>query len=180
MTLDYVKAQFGRTFVITWAPLVAMYKYLHSILLTIGFPRQVFPPNHTPHNKPFLTKATTLHLFVLIMSGNDNPGNFANRPKEDVQSAAQKGGSASAGGFASMDPDKQVRPLVPTLLFDDPHILFRRTLRPWAAKHPAGRSSLAVRRRRRRDVKAVLHLNVMGNQKRSCVVRSILCSCTRG
>lgn len=41
------------------------------------------------------------------MSGNDNPGNFANRPKEEVQSAAQKGGSASAGGFASMDPDKQ-------------------------------------------------------------------------
>lgn len=27
------------------------------------------------------------------MSGNDNPGNFANRPKEDVQAAAQKGGS---------------------------------------------------------------------------------------
>ena len=45
------------------------------------------------------------------MSGNDNLGNFANRPKEEVQSAAQKGGSASAGGFASMDPDKQVRQL---------------------------------------------------------------------
>jgi len=42
------------------------------------------------------------------MSGNDNPGNFANRPKEDVQAAAQKGGQSSAGGFASMDPDKQV------------------------------------------------------------------------
>ena len=43
------------------------------------------------------------------MSGNDNPGNFANRPKEEVQEAASKGGQASAGGFASMDPDKQVR-----------------------------------------------------------------------
>lgn len=43
------------------------------------------------------------------MSGNDNPGNFANRPKEDVQAAAQKGGQSNAGGFASMDPDKQVR-----------------------------------------------------------------------
>lgn len=43
------------------------------------------------------------------MSGNDNPGNFANRPKEEVQSIASKGGKAShSGGFASMDPDKQV------------------------------------------------------------------------
>ncbi|OAA65839.1 Stress-induced protein, KGG, repeat protein [Niveomyces insectorum RCEF 264] len=38
----------------------------------------------------------------------DNPGNFANRPKEEVRGAAQKGGQAShTGGFASMDPDKQ-------------------------------------------------------------------------
>ncbi|KAF1829498.1 hypothetical protein BDW02DRAFT_560993 [Decorospora gaudefroyi] len=42
------------------------------------------------------------------MSGNDNPGNFANRPKEDVQAAASKGGQSSHnGGFASMDADKQ-------------------------------------------------------------------------
>ncbi|KAJ4288378.1 conidiation-specific expression protein [Kalmusia sp. IMI 367209] len=42
------------------------------------------------------------------MSGNDNPGNFANRPKEEVQSIASKGGQAShSGGFASMDADKQ-------------------------------------------------------------------------
>ncbi|RKU47596.1 conidiation-specific expression protein [Coniochaeta pulveracea] len=40
--------------------------------------------------------------------GNDNPGNFANRPKEEVQAIASKGGQAShSGGFASMDPDKQ-------------------------------------------------------------------------
>lgn len=43
------------------------------------------------------------------MSGNDNPGNFANRPKEEVQDIVRKGGQLShSGGFASMDPDKQV------------------------------------------------------------------------
>jgi general stress protein YciG len=43
------------------------------------------------------------------MSGNNNPGNFANRPKEEVQEIASKGGQASHNsGFASMDPDKQV------------------------------------------------------------------------
>jgi general stress protein YciG len=42
-------------------------------------------------------------------TGNTNPGNFANRPKEEVQAIASKGGPAShSGGFASMDPDKQV------------------------------------------------------------------------
>ncbi|EGR46148.1 uncharacterized protein TRIREDRAFT_5084 [Trichoderma reesei QM6a] len=41
------------------------------------------------------------------MSGNDNPGNFANRPKEEVQSIAQKGGQSShTGGFASMPKEK--------------------------------------------------------------------------
>ena len=29
-------------------------------------------------------------------------------PQEEVQEAAQKGGATSAGGFATMDPDKQV------------------------------------------------------------------------
>ncbi|EOA85400.1 uncharacterized protein SETTUDRAFT_91904 [Exserohilum turcica Et28A] len=42
------------------------------------------------------------------MATNDNPGNFANRPKEDVKAAAQKGGEHShGGGFASMDAEKQ-------------------------------------------------------------------------
>lgn len=46
--------------------------------------------------------------------GNNNPGNFANRPKEEVQAIASKGGQAShSGGFASMDPDKQVCPTSP-------------------------------------------------------------------
>lgn len=40
---------------------------------------------------------------------NQNPGNFANRSKEEVKNIASKGGQAShSGGFASMDPDKQV------------------------------------------------------------------------
>jgi hypothetical protein len=43
------------------------------------------------------------------MSGNDNPGNFANRSKEEVSKLGRKGGQAShSGGFASMDPQKQV------------------------------------------------------------------------
>jgi len=42
------------------------------------------------------------------MADNQNPGNFANRPQEEVSSIAQKGGQSShQGGFASMDPDKQ-------------------------------------------------------------------------
>ncbi|KAH8553393.1 putative conidiation-specific protein (Con-10) [Umbelopsis sp. PMI_123] len=39
---------------------------------------------------------------------NTNPGNFANRPKEEVREIARKGGQSShTGGFASMDPEKQ-------------------------------------------------------------------------
>lgn len=44
------------------------------------------------------------------MPANQNPGNFANRPQEEVESIARKGGQSShQGGFASMDPRKQVR-----------------------------------------------------------------------
>jgi hypothetical protein len=44
-----------------------------------------------------------------MSSKENNPGNFANRPKEEVREAARKGGEAShAGGFASMDAEKQV------------------------------------------------------------------------
>lgn len=49
------------------------------------------------------------------MSGNTNPGNFANRPAEEVSNIAKKGGEASHnGGFASMDADKQVFNHAPT------------------------------------------------------------------
>ena len=51
------------------------------------------------------------------MTDNTNPGNFANRPKEEVQEIASKGGQSSHNsGFASMDPDKQVSlPLTPRM-----------------------------------------------------------------
>nr|XP_001396070.2 conidiation-specific protein 10 [Aspergillus niger CBS 513.88] len=42
------------------------------------------------------------------MASNPNPGNFANRPQEEVEDIARKGGQSShSGGFASMDEDKQ-------------------------------------------------------------------------
>merc|ERR1712187_985345 len=42
------------------------------------------------------------------MASNWNPGNFANRPQEEVENLASKGGQHShQGGFASMDPSKQ-------------------------------------------------------------------------
>lgn len=43
------------------------------------------------------------------MSDNTNPGNFSNRPQEQVENIARKGGQSShSGGFASMDSSKQV------------------------------------------------------------------------
>jgi len=46
------------------------------------------------------------------MTDNTNPGNFANRSKEEVKEIASKGGQAShSGGFASMkenDPERLV------------------------------------------------------------------------
>jgi general stress protein YciG len=52
------------------------------------------------------------------MADNQNPGNFANRPHEEVENIARKGGQSShSGGFASMDSEKQVRSQrLPTLL----------------------------------------------------------------
>ncbi|GMG30218.1 unnamed protein product [Aspergillus oryzae var. brunneus] len=42
------------------------------------------------------------------MASNTNPGNFSNRPHEEVENIARKGGQSShSGGFASMDPEKQ-------------------------------------------------------------------------
>jgi general stress protein YciG len=43
------------------------------------------------------------------MTDNPNPGNFANRPHEEVENIARKGGQSShQSGFASMDADQQV------------------------------------------------------------------------
>jgi general stress protein YciG len=50
------------------------------------------------------------------MTDNSNPGNFSNRPREEVQNIGKKGGQSSrSGGFASMDPSKQVMPPFPLL-----------------------------------------------------------------
>lgn len=48
---------------------------------------------------------------IPIMSGNDNPGNFANRSADDVKDAASKGGQTGteSSGFASMPKEKVVR-----------------------------------------------------------------------
>ena len=44
-----------------------------------------------------------------MSSAANNPGNFANRDKEEVSEIGRKGGQSShSGGFASMDPQKQV------------------------------------------------------------------------
>jgi general stress protein YciG len=44
------------------------------------------------------------------MTDNPNPGNFANRPHEEVENIARKGGQSSHhSGFYSMDREKQVR-----------------------------------------------------------------------
>ncbi|KAJ5421429.1 hypothetical protein N7491_009874 [Penicillium cf. griseofulvum] len=43
------------------------------------------------------------------MADNPNPGNFANRPHEEVENIARKGGQSSHhSGFYSMDREKQV------------------------------------------------------------------------
>lgn len=43
------------------------------------------------------------------MASNTNPGNFANRPHEEVENLAKQGGRSShEGGFHNMDPNKQV------------------------------------------------------------------------
>ena len=92
------------------------------------------------------------------MADNANPGNFANRPKEEVQAAAQKGGqSSTTGGFASMDPDKQVRLQYPSDIitsFPCPSNTYnRKTLHPREDRQAAVHSNLEARRRRRLVVK---------------------------
>ncbi|CAG7963899.1 unnamed protein product [Penicillium nalgiovense] len=43
------------------------------------------------------------------MSDRPNPGNFSNRPHEEVENIARNGGQSSHQSvFASMDSDKQV------------------------------------------------------------------------
>merc|ERR1712187_180339 len=61
-------------------------------------------PIHTVHTN--LTQDFT--NFTTKMARNQNPGNFSNRPQEEVENIASKGGQSShSSGFASMDSDKQ-------------------------------------------------------------------------
>lgn len=62
------------------------------------------------HRQNATKKKKTFSTFQTNMSTKENnPGNFANRPHEEVVEAARKGGEAShTGGFASMDAEKQV------------------------------------------------------------------------
>lgn len=50
------------------------------------------------------------HQKSIAMSGNDNPGNFANRSEEDVKNVASKGGQTGTenSGFANMPKEKVV------------------------------------------------------------------------
>jgi general stress protein YciG len=57
---------------------------------------------------PHLLKVYEKHPTTTMRSKETNPGNFANRPREEVSEIARKGGQSSGGGFAGMDPDKQV------------------------------------------------------------------------
>ncbi|KAJ5108350.1 Conidiation-specific protein (Con-10) [Penicillium angulare] len=53
------------------------------------------------------------------MASNPNPGNFANRPHGEVEEIARKGGQTShshSGGFASMEPMKQVSEAQPIFI----------------------------------------------------------------
>lgn len=85
-------------------------------------------------------------------TGNTNPGNFANRPKEEVSEIAKKGGQAShKGGFASMDPERQVITPLPSssrISRIDADNCYRRKLHPWAERPLADRLRRAVRRPR--------------------------------
>ncbi|KAL6717536.1 hypothetical protein ACLMJK_005451 [Lecanora helva] len=74
--------------------------FLNFLLLTIHNPNAPYFKSNISYKHPSKPLST--------MADNTNPGNFANRAKDEVQNIAQKGGQSShAGGFANMDPDKQ-------------------------------------------------------------------------
>lgn len=68
--------------------------------------------------RPVLLRGSTRfaagHSGGLGTAAHPNPGNFANRPKEELHEIAKKGGhrggkAKGVGGFHNMDPEKQVR-----------------------------------------------------------------------
>ena len=74
-------------------------------------------PAKPPPTSTIILTPQPLNPYIILnnmsSTGNTNPGNFANRPTEEVSNIAKQGGQAShQGGFASMDPDKQVSFLI--------------------------------------------------------------------
>ena len=80
------------------------------------------------------------------MTDNTNPGNFANRPKEEVVEAAKKGGKTvgEGQGFAGMDTEQVVsnhavtsQRMIDMANYANYILLCRRTSHPKVAKHRA-------------------------------------------
>lgn len=96
------------------------HKYLRSLAL-IHSNHQISSDhqNNQEFIKPFPHPESLLSLLIHTKMASNNPGNFANRPREEVEDIARKGGQSSQGGFASMDPQKQV----PSLLHINPSTL---------------------------------------------------------
>jgi len=68
-------------------------------LTYLNLPRQILPRN--------------IRSMATPARPNPNPGNFANRPRHEVQEIGRKGGkkggrARGVGGFHNMDPEKQV------------------------------------------------------------------------
>lgn len=75
---------------------------LHGFYSLESWLRNLPCPSVTHGSKPSLTR----QLLTVY-----HQQNFANRPKEEVKEIASKGGQSNhSGGFANMDPDKQVSP----------------------------------------------------------------------
>ena len=60
-----------------------------------------------------LNPSAALTVGRFATASHPNPGNFANRPKEQLSEAGRKGGrkggkAHGVGGFHNMDPEKQV------------------------------------------------------------------------
>ena len=86
------------------------------------------------------------------MTDNTNPGNFANRPKEEVKEIASKGGQSSHNsGFASVDPDKQVRNIIKHRASVADTWPCSAKLLPRAVKPPVVRLSQVARERGRQE-----------------------------
>lgn len=71
--------------------------------------RFLLRPGSLPSVRRNLAAYPSLNRFT-SNAPHPNPGNFQDRPKEEVSEIGRRGGSKSGGkGFKSMDPDKQVR-----------------------------------------------------------------------